>query len=386
MLPGRLTTALSVFAVLSVIAAQPVAAASSPTVLYHSGPGSLGLPAARWWITATGNASIAYPQELECALVDTTNSKTLDLSYWDARPANEGGSQAAYFLTAYYNPSTAGNIAVQCNGSNTNETVTAVALTDGGLGFTNLSMADGTGPSFSGTSWHTVASVSLGQGKWWLVGKTNISNGSTSQTSNVACRIHFSNDNDQTQQSLYYAPQSGDEGEVAAQVGHVMSSAGTAKLQCSDPKGRATNTSYPRLFAYKLGRLTRMPVGGSTSTSGAASAAPSMITKYRNASFHLTTGSDSVVSLNVPAGNWFISAKTELKDNDNTFVTCLLDGPGTSDSQTIESFGAPAGGQTGMYLQDAFTTARAATVVLSCISDSTTPSLTFSRVSALKKS
>src|SRR5436190_13086845 len=173
MLPGRLSTALSVFAVLSVIAAQPVAAASNPTVLYHSGPGSLALSAARWWITATGNASTTYPAEEECVLIDTTNSKTLDLAYWDVRPANEGGSEAAYYLTSYYNPSTAVDIAVQCGGNNSDETITAVALGESGAGAAVVSMSDGSVPSISGTTWHTVASVQLGKGKWWIAGKTN---------------------------------------------------------------------------------------------------------------------------------------------------------------------------------------------------------------------
>jgi len=380
MLKGLLSRAFVIAILALTMSAWPVEAASSPIVYYHSGPGSLTLTAGSWWITATGNVDKAG-YAATCTLNDATNVLVLDTASWSFRSSGQGGSTASYFLTALYSVSTDTDIDVECDGDNSQEAITAVKRTATGLGSTVGASSD-SAASFSGTAWHTIASVSLGKGNWWIVGKTTVANTSPSSTSSVGCRILIKPDKDQTSQSMYYTPQPGDEGEVAVQMAHPFSSAGTANLQCTDPKGRPTSVNHVRLTAYKIGRLTRMPVGGSTSNSGASSALPKLITKYLNASLAVGVSVTSVITLNVPAGSWFISAKVLMKDSISTDVYCELDGP--TDSWTIDTYGAPGGGLTGLYMQLVFSTPSATNVILNCGANASGTSVTFSRVSALK--
>jgi len=341
------------------------------------------LTAGSWWITAVG--TVSEPGfESSCTLEDQSNSITLDSATFNFRNVGQGGSVASYFLTALYAVSGDTAIAVQCAGSNANETITAVLRTSSGLGSAVGTSSDA-GSTFSGTAWHTIGSLALSKGNWWIAGKTNVANSSTSLTSSVGCRIMVKPDKDQSSQSMYYTPQPGDKGEVAVQMAHSFSSAGTARLQCTDPKGRPTNVDHVKLTAYKIGRLTRMPVGGSNTSTGGSTALPKLVTRYLNGSLALGVGSwKPVVTLNVPAGDWLVSAKTLLKDSIGTYVECHLDGPGSSDSWPAETFGSPGGGLTPLYMQLAFSTPSATTVTLGCEPNDAGTSVTFSRVTMLQ--
>src|SRR5262249_29678763 len=152
-------------------------------------------------------------------------------------------------------------------------------------------------------------------------------------------------------------------------------------------KGSAITYDNSWLVGYKLGRLTRMPFGGTTTSNGTSTSQPQLTTAYRNAAVTLGTSYKAITSVPLPKNKAFnLTAKTILNDGAGTGVDCYLDGGGQV-SNAARSFGGPSDGQTGLYFQEFYSAvSNAATATLWCKVDNTTflTSVTFSRISALQ--
>jgi hypothetical protein len=351
----------------------------------------------KWWMTATATVdasadAVAGNGETSCQLkASAASDTTLDEATWAFTGGVQGRSVASLFLTGVFTSANAWTISLDCL-SDSAQTIQIEHVRVSGIkGVTGsgspkiASQAiDGPVNFAAGTAFHTVGSLSLGAGKWWIVAKTNLMDTSTSNTSNVTCRIVIGTDTDQTTQGMYYTPQQGREGEVAVQVGHVFGSAGTASLQCGKGKGTST-ADHIRLVAIKAGKLTRVQLGGSPSSSGTGT--PAVITGYRSAAVTVAVSSSfaSMGSISLPVGSWFVSAKAWLHDGTDAKVECQLTIGGSS-ANDLFSYGAPAGHGTGLYLQTGSNVSTAATADLKCKADGSGTTLSYVRITALSAS
>jgi hypothetical protein len=365
-------------AVVALNTVSPVAA-TSPTVVYstalkaYSFPGPWdgsfativtlqNLPAGTWMLVFTGDIS----QDSGSASVTGTTTcriahagSTIDQATWHLTAQADGRGREAIYLTGLYSNSSTSNVTFDCASTSTFHSFIVVepafvAMKGFASGTTSPRIFSLTHDAVvdvpAGTSFHSVANLSLGAGRYWIVAKTNVTDNSTSATDNVTCKLAAGKDVDQTGQSLYYQPQQGSTGEIALQTAHSFGSAGKAQLLCKG--GTDTKADHIRIIAMKIGKLTRASYDSGV-TSVAGSGTPTVETIYQQSSVPVSTSQFEDVYDYLPAGNWVVEAKAFLKDGKQLDISCTLEVGSTTilAQQTSELDGAPAGGLTGMYGQ-----------------------------------
>jgi hypothetical protein len=398
---GALTGALS----LVTLAAAPAMATSPKVVLAWSDAAfditghtsffnfaAANIPAGTWWVTLTAtidasiDGSVVSSGETTCRLRGGA-STALDQATWAFTANAQGRSIASLDLTGLYASPGTWSASIDCRTDApetillTDVRVSAVKGVTSGRGKPKLRSTSRDQANVAGdNAFHTVRSLSLPAGRWWITAKTNLVNSSTNETNNPVCSLAIGSDKDQTSQSLYYTTQQGFEGEAGVQVAHSFGSSGSASLRCKGQ--RAFSVDHVRIVALGAGRLKRVKLGGSSSTSGRGT--PIVVTAYRSSSVPIPSGGDFVTvgQVSLPAGKWLIDAKAWLHDGASTPVRCRLV-PGGGKGEETHSLGGPAGGSTGLYLQGAVDAGASFVAKLQCFAASNDTSLTYLRITAV---
>jgi hypothetical protein len=396
---GLAPTALAIG--LLATASTPVAAVSPDTrIVTKAGPvtlapgggfqtvASMAIPVANHWVTATAtldasSESTAGTGEIVCRTTGSNN--LIDQARFALDGQLNGRSTASLFLNGAFGAGGLWIARLECqNGLNFDVQVTDIVLSALQTNFVNSPVITGNTNGLvsipAGSTFRTVGSVDIPKGRWWIVAKTTLANGSSSSANDVNCRVKLSStDLDRTSQGLDASPGPGHLGQVALQVAQVFSSPGKARLQCRGSQSASADNT--RIFAIKAGKLTRRQLGGSASTGGTGT--PRIISAYRAGSSSVPVGSlTTVAKLALPAGSWFVSAKASLRDSSATKVLCALSLEESSDAHF--SRGAPGLGATGLYFQVAAVATASTTVFLECRSDTAGPTMGNIHITAIK--
>ena len=402
-------TGVALSAALLFLAGALPAAATSPSVILGFVDGTTGLntdgvyhtitvldniPAGTWWVTATAvlsaTTAVSPTGDTTCRIRTGTDT-TEDEATFDLLGGSSGGAQESLLLTTRHGEGTGWNASFDCKSNSTGEVdisnirISAVNGLISGSGSPRLAFSGSDGSvNLPANAFQTVRTMSLGAGKWWILAKADLANNSSTSANNVTCKLTLSStDKDKTAQSFNATTEQGHESEAVVEVGHVFSSAGTVALKCGNGSQAAT-ASHPRLAAIKAGKLTRKAFGGSSSTSG--SGTPVVITGYRSSSVAINTTDTIVGSLALPAGKWLVSAKAWLHDGSNAQVFCNLLLDTAEGDENLPSYGGPAGGNTGLYLQGAVDSATGLSAQLDCEASTTGTSFTYVRITAISAS
>jgi hypothetical protein len=349
------------------------------------------VPAGTWWLNATATLESSSPNpvtvlgSVTCRI--RSNSTTLDQATWRLSGLPDGIGVAGVALTTVREEAGSWSANLTCYNSMQNN---LIAIRDVTLSAQLVSTSTsplvksaGGGASIPhGTAFHTVDSLSLPKGRWWIVAKTRLANASTAGSSDITCRVKLSSvDQDQTRLGLATWPTVGSEGEVGLQVAHAFGSAGTAKLECK--ASRDSTASEAQIVALKVGKLTRKAFGGSSSSSGTGT--PRVITGYKAASTTVPlTSFTPVATLSLPAGAWLVTAKAQLDDSSATKVECALSADESSTGTF--SYGGAGSGSAGIYIQTAASANSAFTSMLECRAAASGATLKFLRITAVKVS
>lgn len=404
-IPYRAIVALAGSAAILVASAIPVAAASPSGYFNESAPGgtiaqdsaqhiiaTLAVGVGTHWVTATAtlDSTSATPEtvtgDVACRIRASSSGGILDVGRWSLSGLQDGRGVVSMYLTGLFGTGGTWVAVLECAGNMTNTTVSIhdVRMSAMFVQHANSPLVKTNNASINNiagdSTFHTITSLDLPKGRWWVVGTTNVANSSTAGANDVTCRVKLSTtDQDRTQQGLQDSLETGWEGRVAVQVAHRMSSAGTAKLQCRGTRDFATDQT--RIVALQLGKMTKRQFGGSSSTLG--SGTPRLITGYRAAAMNVNVGNyANVAVLPVPEGMWLISAKAWLNDSAATRVDCTLSAD-THENATY-SFGGAGSGSAGLYLQTAVSKNSSFNAVLECKAAAGGASLQYVRITAVK--
>ena len=389
--------ALSLGSTLPVAAASPgiiLGTASGPIALPSDGNFhellAMVVPAGNWWLTATATVDAssagADGTSITTCRLTADNTPVGDETSWALDGHPNANARESLFVTSVYGDGTQFAAGLACALSNASIAVSIsnVAISAVNTSFTQSPLIKSTGSGLKtiagGSSFHTLGTLSLPKGKWWIVAKTSLTQGSSLSQVDVTCRISLSTtDTDKTRESLNGAGKPGARGEVGLQVTHVFSSAGSARLQCKSALDVSSNNT--ELIALKAGKLTRRELGHSASSIGTST--PYVSTGYRTTSTNVNVGFfATVASLPLAAGKWWVTAKVDLTDTSAAGVECALNFGENSDDHV--SFGAPKGGFTGLYFQTAGQTGTAQPAVFECRSGGSGPKLSNLRITAVK--
>ncbi len=385
---------------LTLLGAAP-ASATSPTVIYGQYDGLLAInsgsfageivmpiPVGTWWVTVTAMlsndaASYVTGEQTQCEL-DGPAGATDRTSVLLTSGAT-GRSHSSMYLTILATSSSMWDAALSCRTDAGAGEIhlsvmrfTAVEVFTSGTNSPQARFRATVGAAHTGdNTYHTLNSLNLPAGRWWILGKADVANDAPNATSHVSCQLSLGTDLDRTQVGLYDTGQQGNTEEEGVQIAHGFSSAGRVNLQC---KSASTfTTTYERIFAIKTGKLTRKAFGGASSTSG--SGTPLVISGYEAASVNIASGTfKTVESLSLPAGAWYVQAKAVLTDGAAQPVECQL--VVATDNDLIGSYGGPTG-STGLYLQTAHELASAGSAKLQCRVLSGGASLSYIRITAI---
>ena len=408
----RIGSVSAMAAIACLISAAPAYAASPAVVIGHtdshhlfgsttqttvSGP---TLAAGTWWVTVTAEldasqTSATTEGETICQLVNGVSSSILDDSRWMLDFGNDTGrAVVSVLLTGVTTSSVSWRPDVTCSTKATG--VSGIDLTFVRIDAVGGSLTSSGGPrlkttaagatTFAGdTNFHTAGSIDLGAGRWSILAKAIVRDPSLSVPVNVTCRLHPSaSDNDLTTLSLVQGSTSpGNKGELGIQVAHDFSAATTVNLACRGDSAGGFAVDKVEIVALKAGKLTRGPLGGSLTTSG--SGTPAVRSGFHTGSVSIPVSGSltTLVSLALPAGKWYVSAKA-LVHGSNMSIECHLvndEGGGSLDDTFVR--GDP-GGSTGLYMQNPVDELNAVHEALQCRSDAAGASLSNIRITAIQ--
>jgi len=358
---------------------------------------SLTLPSGTWLVTVTATVDGAIDETTGVGFTGCTlfsGSARLDEAGWKLDANTNSESVESMFLTAVRSSSSTWTASLKCASNQTNNIrfrdvrISALKGVLSGPGGPKLRRASDANANVPGDGrFHTIASIDVTAGNWWLAAKTSSLNG-FGGNNNTVCRIMASStDKDSTGDGLRYLAEvvnddHGVYGLPAVQVAHNFASSATVNFECKGSK--PFGVAVTKIVALKAGTLKRTPLGGSTSTSG--SGTPTVLTTYQAASLAIpgSTTYQTLASFPIPAGKWLAEAKATLNDSSDIRVDCqLLVGEVVGRSS---SFGGSAGGATGIYMQDAANNSSASTGKLQCKGSSAGTTLTNLRVTLISAS
>lgn len=333
----------------SLASAPAASAATHPTVVAgrhdanvpiqlgaYSDVASLALPAGRWFVTAKAvvvtTTGAAGTYLVNCVLVAGADLDYVSLA---PLPAGEQGSRLPVLLTVVHRFAAPGQAKLRC-GANV-AAATAIGLiainaikvgklTNGPIGGAGTTTGTGSVRVISAYrdatvttpdgQWSMEQELTLPEGRWWIAAKALVSGSTTNIASSVHCAL-LAEQND-----TVFAADTGH--TIVAPLGFaghrmVMSlqmvtrfgtSGGTADFRCSS-MWNSFSTSWLKITAVKLGKVTAQTLGGgSSTTTGAGTPRVIFGTLEPSGPVSLTSEYKTVTHLPLPAGKWLVSAKS----------------------------------------------------------------------------
>lgn len=355
---------------LTLVGASP-ASAANPAVIVGTGGdhiaitnGSsftnitgMAIPSGTWFVTATATVQASSYGNVPgyvttCQLAAGADT---DQNSWALTGDTQGRSIGSVLLTLIHTASAGWTVHLDCR---TNATTGDVAISS--IRITALKGSTSTGSprlhaatraasaaGIGDRSFHSVLSLKVPSGRWWIIAKTNVANTYSSDTNSPLCQLKLGTDVDSTDVGLYYPSQAGFRETLGVQVGHAFSTSGSAALQCR--ASHPFSTDHVRIIAVQAGKLVRKTFGGSSSSAG--SGTPTVITGHADGPLSLPGGGASATlgTLALPAGKWLVSAKVAFQDGSALLATCRLV-LGTANADQVDTRGGPTG-FAGVYLQ-----------------------------------
>jgi hypothetical protein len=355
-----------------------VGTAGSDVVIQHgssfSNVTAMSIPTGTWFVTATATVHASNYGNIpgiitSCRLTGGTDR---DQGSWALTGDTQGRSVGSVLLTLIHVAGAAWSARLDCRtdagtGDVAINSIRITALkgstTTGSPRLHTVTRAASAASTGDG-SFHSVLSLKVPPGRWWIVAKTNVANTYSSDTNSPFCQLKLGTDVDATNVGLYYPSQAGYLETIGVQVGHVFSTstAGSAALQCR--ASHPFSTDHVRIIAVQAGKLVRKTFGGSSSSAG--SGTPTVITGHADGPLTLAGGGGSTTlgTLALPAGRWLVSAKAAFRDGSAFLVSCRLL-LGTANADQVDTRGGPTG-FAGMYLQGGHVYSSPGTAKLVC--------------------
>ncbi len=181
--------------------------------------------------------------------------------------------------------------------------------------------------SVHGGTLGTVAALKLPAGSWWVTAKGMLeaTGGTVMEHRGVTCRLVAGSHQDLVNATPNATGEDGSRVPFLLSVAHRFSGPGKVKLRCVAEAGTGSVKARDiRITALRVGRLTVLePPHGPVET---GSGSPRVIalqhlytaTGFNDADFH------SMGAVAIPAGRWWIVARTTLGNDLNGSVTCRL--------------------------------------------------------------
>ncbi len=325
-------------ALTSVAMAPAVLGASGPQVISGGKAGELripspkakslarlALPKGNWFVTAKAQLSeVAGSNDhfgVNCNL--RVGSRSDRISAVPGR-ASEGGNEVPILLTVAGRLGSAGKARLSCVGEHPGVRISHIRinamrvgrLTTQGIRPAAKTTGSGKPRVFSGTrafdeingngAFHSVATLPLPKGAWWIVAKAV---GSDSFGGGIfTCRLGAGADFDETRFGLRSQHWPSESLPLALQVVHRFGSAGVAQLMCLGPND--FDLSDIVITAVKAGKLTNRFMGnGSSGTTG--SGWSRVISGWHNGNLTVPVGQtyQTISSMLLPKGSWMILGK-----------------------------------------------------------------------------
>lgn len=327
-----------VLAIGSLVTAPAVLGAGAPKVISGGKTGEvripspkartlarLALPRGNWLVTAKALLSEVSGSGshfgVDCRLKVGSGSDRIS-----AAPghASEGGNMVPMLLTAAGRLGSAGKARLSCVGEIPGVRISDIRinamrvgrLTTRGIAPAGMTSGSGKPRVISGKrsldevngdgSFHSVATLPLPKGAWWIVAKAV---GSGSNSNGVfTCRIVAGGDFDEVSFGLRPRFGHSDTVPLALQVVHRFGSAGVAHLECLGPDD--FDLADIVITAVKAGKLTNRFMGnGSSGTTG--SGWPRVISGWQNGNLTVPVGLtyQTIASMPLPKGKWMILGK-----------------------------------------------------------------------------
>ncbi len=285
----------------------------------------LALPKGNWFVTAKAQLSeVAGSSDhfgVNCSL--RVGSRSDRISAVPGR-ASEGGNQVPILLTVAGRLGSAGKARLSCVGEHPGVRISQIRinamrvgrLTTQGIGPAAKTTGSGKPRVFSGTrafeevngngAFHSVTTLPLPKGAWWIVAKAV---GSNSFGGGIfTCRLEAGADFDETSFGLRSQHWPTETLPLALQVVHRFGSTGVAQLMCLGPND--FDISDIVITAVKAGKLTNRFMGnGSSGTTG--SGWPRVISGWHNGNLTVAVGSQyqTIASMPLRKGSWMILGK-----------------------------------------------------------------------------
>jgi len=355
----------------------------------------LSMPPGTWWVTATATVDASGATFDPLAPVSNTSCRlrageddTEDEENFAVIAGQQEDSIEPLLLTMLHTDASAWTASLDCR---TNATFT-VNLEN--IRITAVSGFIGTGkprlgggpiaeplPINAGSS-AVVGQINMPRGRWWITAKAEVDSAGGG-VSEASCTLSAGRDVDNMPVSLDAQGSFGSEREVSLQIGHRFISPGLTNFRCT-AGGQPINVRNLYMVVMKAGRLQKLTFTTS-STSGLGT--PFVVAFNAKAPIALSPGAISpIAALNLPSGDWLISAKVALNDSNSSQVFCSLF-PSGDRGDAGASLGAFSGGNTGLFMQAAHSSPGGGfAVTLSCAASATGTSVRFIRMTAITAS
>jgi hypothetical protein len=190
---------------------------------------------------------------------------------------------------------------------------------------------DGTGSPLARAAFHdanvqvgstlsTVASMSLGQGRWWVFAKLQANLASARQEFNAGqldCRLRLEDSAGSTSDRAFEVLWKGQTTALGLQQVRTIGSGGAARVRCSTSLGTSggdMEISMIKIVALRLGTLVKGTLGGSFTTTGSGDPLVIFGSKAGPVTVPATGTNTTMASLSLPAGEWAITATAWVED------------------------------------------------------------------------
>ncbi len=285
----------------------------------------LALPRGDWFVTAKALLSdVAGSGDHHGVNCDLWVGSVSDRISAVPGRADEGGNRVPILLTAAGRLGSAGKARLSCVGELPGVRISDIRinamrvgrLTTQRIGTAARTTGSGKPRVVSGKrtanevigngAFHSVATLPLPKGAWWIVAKAV---GSDALGGGIfTCRLGAGADFDETTFGLQSRGWPSETKPMALQVVHRFGAAGVAQLQCLAPTD--LHLSDIVITAVKAGKLTNRWMGdGSSGTSG--SGWPRVISGWHNGNLTVPVGLayQTVASMPLPKGSWMVLGK-----------------------------------------------------------------------------
>ena len=422
--PARAAVTATVMGLLligtSFVNAPVVLAASGPRVIAGSKAGPLrippkarvvarlALPRGGWLVVAKGllhnEDGSATHAGVTCQLRLGARVDRMAAAPGKVQLNNQHGDYVSLLLTVAGRLNGAGKALLSCVGEEPGVRISGIQmsairagrLTTTGIGPSATSIGYGKPRIISGrravdevegdNAYHSVATLPVPRGAWWIVAKAVAS---ASNSSGIfGCRLTAGADYDETAFGLKPRFGPSDTLPLALQVVHRFSSAGQARLECQGPDG--FDVTQVVITAVRAGALTNRPLAAGVPVSSGVGW-PRVISGWLDGPTSVPVGLQfqTLASMPLPRGNWMILSKLTFRGasvpNDHLRVVCRT-ALGSGKDPTIIEYGPDATRVAPMVMSLVRTTRGVAGLRLQCVRfpGDGTGDVTFAKLTALK--